>query len=685
MEIIQSIIKKYSTLPTIEMKLFWACAPMIALFGFCCGLITIFETHNIIAVCGAFSSFVIPVIIIIICVKTNKYNECFNALAFTLSCLIVPFTFFANGGMISGMPIICVISVVVPCLCSDRKERRVLVILAIVVQTACIVLETRYPELVTKLSGGETAVEYDILTCYVLGSIGLSILLDILLDEYKAYSKSKEVLNRYMDVGLQNQILENPEELIDAPGHKAKVTVLFADISSFTSITEGMTPEESAEFINLFLSVADEDIHDNLGVIDKYIGDCVMAYWIDTGQDGGGVFEACRAVNKMREDLHNKAEEVFKRFGCELDFSAGINYGEVVIGGIGSSNRKDFTIIGDAVNTCQRLQSMATRGTTYISKEVRDILGEEANVEVVSEKMTLKGKAVPLEVYSFKSLKTNHPDEQVSYEVRSKWKSTATGYMFHICGCRGSYAVSGDIYSEFGGETSCYIIKKDKYAMVIDCGTGFYKARDILSDCENIDVLLTHVHYDHLLGLLDWSIFPKNAKLRFFGDFANWEGKETINNLLRGPYWPVNNSNGEIISVEKKKLYQLTSETDVTFYDSYHPNNCSIMIIHAAGRKICIMADCEDHNVIPDAVVANSDILLFDAMYEDKDFPDRAGWGHSTWEEAVRYANVVKPAILLVTHHDPRNSDRTLRAHEGLAKLKYNSTIFARQGSKISL
>ena len=251
MEIIQSIIKKYSTLPTIEMKLFWACAPMIALFGFCCGLITIFETHNIIAVCGAFSSFVIPVIIIIICVKTNKYNECFNALAFTLSCLIVPFTFFANGGMNSGMPIICVISVVVPCLCSDRKGRRVLVTLAIVVQTICIVLETRYPELVTKLSGGETAIQYDILMCYVLGSIGLSILLDILLDEYKAYSKSKEVLNRYMDVGLQNQILENPEELIDAPGHKAKVTVLFADISSFTSITEGMTPEESAEFISI--------------------------------------------------------------------------------------------------------------------------------------------------------------------------------------------------------------------------------------------------------------------------------------------------------------------------------------------------------------------------------------------------------------------------------------------------
>lgn len=685
MGLLKSIRNRYNTLPTIEMKLFWVCAPMIALVGFCCGVITIFETYDLLSIFAAFSSFFIPIIIILFCIKTKKYNESFIALALVLSCFIVPFTFFSNGGMNSGMPIICIISIVVPCLCSSRKQRRILGILAIFVQTLCYFVEIKHPDSVTKLAGGAIAISYDILICFVLGSIGLLILLDILLEEYKAYSKSKEVLNKYMDIGLQNQILENPEALIDAPGHKAKVTVLFADISSFTSITEGMTPEIAAEFLNLFLAIADKCIHENLGVIDKYMGDCVMAYWVDNGQNGGGVIEAIKAVSKMREELHNIAEDVFSKYGCELDFSAGINYGEVVIGGIGSQNRKDFTIIGDAVNTCQRLQSMATRGTTYVSKEVKNILGDEADIETVSEKMMLKGKAVPIEVYSVKSLKKNRIEEQVEYDIRKQWSSTTTGYIFHICGCRGSYAVSGDIYSEFGGETSCYIIKKDNYAMVIDCGTGFYKARDILKDCDKIDVLLTHVHYDHLLGLLDWSIFPKNAKLRFFGDFANWEGKETINHLLRGPYWPVNQSTGEIISIEKKKVYELTNETDVTFYDSYHPNNCSIMIIRVCGRKICIMADCEDHSIISDDIVRNSDILVYDAMYEDKDFPIRKGWGHSTWQEAVKYANIVRPGILLITHHDPRNSDRTLRAHEGLAKLQYSSTVFARQGHNISL
>ena len=79
-------------------------------------------------------------------------------------------------------------------------------------------------------------------------------------------------------------------------------------------------------------------------------------------------------------------------------------------------------------------------------------------------------------------------------------------YKLYCLGCRGSHPVFGAQYLEFGGQTSCYVIKCEDYAMVIDCGTGLYEARELLSDCEIVDVFLTHIHYDHVLGLLDFNV-----------------------------------------------------------------------------------------------------------------------------------------------------------------------------------
>ena len=75
-----------------------------------------------------------------------------------------------------------------------------------------------------------------------------------------------------------------------------------------------------------------------------------------------------------------------------------------------------------------------------------------------------------------------------------------------------------------------------KCYLVIDCGTGLYDARELLADCTVIDVFLTHVHYDHILGLLDWSVFPKGARLSFYAAFKNWFGSDTLNEFFRAPF-----------------------------------------------------------------------------------------------------------------------------------------------------
>ena len=84
-------------------------------------------------------------------------------------------------------------------------------------------------------------------------------------------------------------------------------------------------------------------------------------------------------------------------------------------------------------------------------------------------------------------------------------------YTLYCLGCRGSYPVEGKQFTEYGGQTTCYVLKHGTHAVVLDCGTGLYGAEDLLSDCTVVDVLISHVHYDHVLGLLAMNVFPKDA------------------------------------------------------------------------------------------------------------------------------------------------------------------------------
>ena len=117
-------------------------------------------------------------------------------------------------------------------------------------------------------------------------------------------------------------------------------------------------------------------------------------------------------------------------------------------------------------------------------------------------------------------------------------------------GCRGSWPICGPEFAEFGGATSCYILKKGSHALIVDCGTGLYTAGPLLADCTVIDVVLTHVHYDHLIGILNWSVFPRTAQLRFYARFSAWYGTETFAQFMRPPFWPYTPRFHDMIDVE---------------------------------------------------------------------------------------------------------------------------------------
>ena len=258
-------------------------------------------------------------------------------------------------------------------------------------------------------------------------------------------------------------------------------------------------------------------------------------------------------------------------------------------------------------------------------------------------------------------------------------------FRLYCCGSRGSRPVEGKRFNEFGGFTSCYVLKKEDYALIIDCGTGLYEANALILDCSTVDVVLTHMHYDHILGMLDWTAIPKNANVTFYGGFSEWFGDRSFEEFFRNPFWPVQPDFTLKQTPAKGVPLELRKDLFIQFYPAPHPNKSQLMIIHSQDadnndRRIVIMFDNEESDSLDRDLIRNCDYLIYDGMYTDKEYPERKGFGHSTWQEGCRLACHVNCRKLIVTHHDPDRTDDQLRHFEKLARDIYYPTDFARSG-----
>lgn len=679
-KLIRRIRRFYSDFDSLEKKLFWTVVPLVAVTGIISVIGTWLEQLGTLALLSGIITTVTPLVMMIVFRKTEKYDLSFAIFSLVMTCVMLPLTYLSNGGLHSGMPLYCLAGSVLCTICTSGKYRWRIFIISILVNMSVFGLSISHPEIVIPIR--EDFIESDIMISYLVMSVCLMAIVSVVINEFREYTNTKAVLDRYMDRSVRAKLMlrQRSGAEVGPTGELCKTVVLFTDVCNFTSISETMDPKTVAEFLNTFLSVADECIHRNDGILDKYIGDSAMAFWVvDERKPEEAVLSACRAALEINERLGEICEDVFTRFGCDLLCSMGINYGDAIIGDIGSEKRMDYTVIGDAVNMASRLQNAAPGGTIYASQSIATMVGDTITLDRVPKKVVLKGKSAPVDIYTVVSMDSPKSTGEIFKEI------SKTGYILHVCGSRGSYALSGARFARFGGETSCYIFKKGKYALIVDCGTGLQRARSILADCEKIDVILTHVHYDHIIGLLDWSLFPPNVPLKFYGNFDKWLGQETVSQLFRAPFWPIDSSCGEMISVETGIPYSFGDDIKVEFYKASHPNEANLLYLDVGGKRICLMADCENPEDIPADRLSGCDMLIFDGMYEDKYYHEHIGWGHSTWERGVDLAITNKVGQLVITHHNPRNSDEKLQGLEMRAKELFPPTTFAKAGDRFVL
>jgi adenylate cyclase len=179
-------------------------------------------------------------------------------------------------------------------------------------------------------------------------------------------------------------------------GEKIPLTILFADIRSFTTYAENKPPEAVVEALNKILNLQSEIIHRNKGDIDKYVGDEVVAFFSQENPE----LAACRSALQIQRELAKNSGTLYGN----LQVGIGINQGEVILGMVGSERRADFTIIGDNVNTASRLCDAAKGGQIIISHSIYRRV-QERIVADGPYKIKVKGKNLYLRVYILKDMK----------------------------------------------------------------------------------------------------------------------------------------------------------------------------------------------------------------------------------------------------------------------------------------
>lgn len=184
----------------------------------------------------------------------------------------------------------------------------------------------------------------------------------------------------------------HPEKIVAA---SRELTVFFLDIVRFTTLAETLSPEKTVEILNLVFEVSSQIIRRNLGDIDKFIGDGVMAIFLDPSD---AVRAAREIIGKALPDLNS---ELISRGFSAINVRIGINCGRLIHGDIGASFRKDRTVIGDVVNTANRIQGAAPPGEFLISERVLAHLPNEGDFELFGE-VLLKGKSHQIKVYRAK-------------------------------------------------------------------------------------------------------------------------------------------------------------------------------------------------------------------------------------------------------------------------------------------
>jgi adenylate cyclase len=241
------------------------------------------------------------------------------------------------------------------------------------------------------------------------------------ISEYLQKQQIKKQFEHYLEPKMVKRLQDNPE-LLKLGGETKELTFLFCDIRGFTPISEKYqsNPQGLTVVINKFLTPMTEIIMRNEGTIDKYMGDCIMAFWnapLDCPNHREmAVKTALEMIDKLKE-LNDSGE-----FGDKLNIGIGINSGKAVVGNMGSNQRFDYSVLGDAVNLASRLEGVSKNydATLVVGEDTYKDISNQFNFSKLDD-VQVKGKSNMVSIYT---VKDNNVNPTTSKKVTKDSKKT---------------------------------------------------------------------------------------------------------------------------------------------------------------------------------------------------------------------------------------------------------------------
>ncbi len=266
-------------------------------------------------------------------------------------------------------------------------------------------------------------------------------------------------------------------------------------------------------------------------------------------------------------------------------------------------------------------------------------------------------------------------------------------FFVRFWGVRGSIACCDSGIGRYGGNTSCLEVRCGPHLFIFDAGTGFrYLGNALMAEAPiDADLFLTHTHFDHVVGLPFFrpAFDPKNT-------FRIWAGHllpdHTIQYVLRqmmmAPLFPVPVD----IFLAKVSFHDfhagetLEPRPGVSLRTAplHHPNGATGYRIEYGGKSICYLTDTEhivdepDQNIL--GLIEDADIVIYDSMFNEEEFAQRKGWGHSTWREGARLCDLSHAKQFVIFHHDPDHDDAMLDKVAEEAEALRPGTVVAKEG-----
>ena len=274
---------------------------------------------------------------------------------------------------------------------------------------------------------------------------------------------------------------------------------------------------------------------------------------------------------------------------------------------------------------------------------------------------------------------------------------TAPTFTVRFWGVRGSIASPGPQTARYGGNTSCLEVRCGDTRLILDAGTGIRPLGEALArqGPVDLDLLLTHSHFDHICGLPFFApVFDPDSRVRLWAGHLPPDRRlrSVLRTMMSSPLFPVPveifRADCAFRDFDCGEVLEPKPGVTVRTIPLNHPDRAVGYRIEFAGRSFCYITDTEHGGGDRDRLVEfvrEAEVMVYDSTYTDQEYSARIGWGHSTWQECLRVAEAAGVGRAVLVHHDPARTDDELDRIGAEAAAMRPGTLVAREGLELTV